>query len=106
VVQAALLGVLRAYRGPADLEQLYSYTARAVQNEAAKLHHRRARKESRLVSMPSGRLPDRTGTRVPAGLMDPEASDPLDLAIDGEELVDAAHRLISWVPSQRSRRNG
>jgi DNA-directed RNA polymerase specialized sigma24 family protein len=52
--------------------------------------------------MPSSRLPDRTETRVFSGLVDPEASDPLDRAIDDEEVGEAVERLTALPPLERA----
>src|SRR4051794_1694387 len=53
IVQSALAAVLAAYRGPADLAQLFSYAATAVRRTVAKAHRRHARKESHLAAVPT-----------------------------------------------------
>ena len=57
-----MAAVLGAYRGPADLDQLFSYTAKAVRNGASKVHRRHARKESHLAAMPTHERNDLVGT--------------------------------------------
>jgi RNA polymerase sigma factor (sigma-70 family) len=101
VVQSAIAAVLGAYRGPADLDQLFSYTATAVRNGASKAHRRHARKESHLAAMPTQERNDLVGTDLEVALIDPEASDPAELVVRREQLEAARERIADLPELER-----
>jgi RNA polymerase sigma factor (sigma-70 family) len=102
VVQTALLDVLRAFPGPDDPRQAYLYAARCVQNEASHARRRFARKESRNVAMPESVLKDRANGKRDVALIDADASDPLELAIAREAVVERRQRLLELPADQRA----
>lgn len=101
VVQSAMAAVLGAYRGPAEADQLFSYTATAVRNCAWKAHRRHGRKESHLAAMPTHQLNDRVGTDQEVAFIDPEASDPADLVVLRETLEAERKRLAKLPEIER-----
>jgi len=102
VVQSALLGILRSYRGPDDAAQLYSYAARAVQNEAGKVHRRHARKESRLVAPPTTPRGNFVHEHEQVWPADIEAADPLECVIAAESVAGAIERLRELPEPERA----
>jgi RNA polymerase sigma factor (sigma-70 family) len=100
-VQSALAAVMAAYRGPANLDQLFSYTATAVRHTVARTHRRHARKESRLAAMPTQERNDLVGTRQELAFIDPDASDPADLVVRREETKVARERLAKLPAIER-----
>jgi RNA polymerase sigma factor (sigma-70 family) len=97
IVQSALAAVISAYRGPASLDDLFSYTAVAVRTAVWREHRRYERKESHQIAMPSQERNDMLGSSEEIALVDPDAADPLDL-ISRREDVEQARRRLAELP--------
>lgn len=100
VVQTALGRFLSAFPGPAHREKARAYVAVVVQREAWRLARRRGRKEGRERPLPERERSDSIGTIEPSDvLVDPEASDPAERAVQ-RELADEAWELLRSLPPQ------
>jgi RNA polymerase sigma-70 factor (ECF subfamily) len=102
VVHSAVAAVLAAYRGPAEIDQLFSYAATAVRTTVAKLHRRHARKESHLAAIPTQERNDLVGTDQELAFVDPEACDPAEIAIRRADHARARELLRSLPTIERT----
>jgi RNA polymerase sigma factor (sigma-70 family) len=102
VVQAALLGVLRAFPGPDDESSVFSYAARAVQNTALKAHRRAQRKETHNVPIEGERAEGGHQPGTVIDVSDPAAADPLEQVIAREAADELGARLAKLPAEQRA----
>ncbi len=94
VVQEALASFIQAFPGPDEIEPAWRYLLRCVSTAAHHAARRHTRKESHNVGIESLGLPS-------GYLVDVDAGDPAERALDREAMCEAVEQLAALTEAER-----